>query len=570
MNKPIFSPQLNLGQASTAGPRAKNEDFYGAIIPDRMLERWGCLVCIADGIGGCSDARRASESAVRALLNDYYATPETWSPAVALGKVTVSINSWMFRDGQRLDRGLGTTLAAALFKGQTLTLLWAGDSRVYRLRADRLERLTTDHLFSTADASLLTKAVGMDHTLLPDVRAKPLREGDRLIMLTDGVWNVVPDADLAHLARTIPDAQRLADRLIQEAELRQTWDNATALVVDVTALPPKGVTDIQYQWREVPVIVPPKVGSEWDGFRVTRKLHAGHQGILLEAVDTHSEENVVLKFPDLLAAEDPMVMERFAREEWTGLRINHPNVVAFHAQPAGRRSAVYCVLEALTGQTLQTLLDGAKQGLPADRVADWLGQTAKGLMALHRKGVIHRDVKPDNLMLTKNGTVVLLDLGTVRIQGLEPLAEEVPGARIVGGTPGFMAPELYAGARGDERSDLFALGVTGYLLLTGRAPFGQPESNVTPDFSHPPAITERQPNVGFQLAAVVARCLAHNPGERFGDMGEFLDALNAPARLKKTTFVPLVDRNPLRFYQIGFWLCFLAALILLLMHLSGA
>ena len=564
----ILAPTLHLGQASTAGPRAKNEDFHGAIVPEGLLCRRGSLVCMADGIGGCSDPRRASESTVRSLLNDYYATPESWTSVMALVRVTASINAWMFRQGQKLDRGLGTTLVAALFKERRLILLWVGDSRMYRLRKGRLERLTRDHLFPNPEVSLLTKAVGMDDAISPEIREVSLQEGDRFLLITDGVWNVMADRDLARLAMATPDCQDLAGRLIQEAESRKTWDNATAMVVDVVALPMEGVADIRHVWRDLPLIIPPKVGEERDGFYITRKMHAGHQGILLEAVDTHSEDNVLLKFPDPMAGEDPMVMERFAREEWTGLRVSHPNIVAFRPQPLGRRSAVYCVLESLTGQTLQTLVEGAKQGLSGDLVADWMRQVARGLMVLHRKGIIHRDVKPDNVMLTKNGTVVLLDLGNVRVYGLEPLAEEAVGTRIVGGTPGFMAPELYAGARGDERTDLFALGVTGYLLLTGRPPFGQPESNIMPDFALPPALLELRPDTSPGLAALVEKCLALDPDERFGDMGEFLFFMDNPSRVKGRRPIPLVARNPQRFYQTGFWLFFVMTILLSLLVLS--
>ena len=563
-----LSPELRLGQASATGPRARNEDFHGAILAEGSICRWGSLVCVADGIGGCSDARRASESTVRTLLNDYYATPESWNPAMALHRVTVSVNAWMFRDGQRMERGLGTTLAAALFRGRSLTLLWAGDSRIYRFRDRRLERLTRDHLFSTPDTSLLTRAVGMDGAFEPEIREEPLLEGDRFVLVTDGIWNVLSDPGLSSLAEETRDCQELADRLVQEAELRKTHDNATAVVVDVGKLPPGGVADIHREWGDLPVIIPPKAGAELDGFRIVRNIHAGHQGILLEAVDTQSKENVILKFPDPLAAEDPMVMERFAREEWTGLRVSHSNIVSFRTQPSGRRSAVYFVMEALTGQPLQSLLDEEKQGLPGDRVADWIKQAAQGLMALHRKGIIHRDVKPDNLMLTRNGAVVLLDLGTVRIRGLDSLAEDAPGTRIVGGTLGFMAPELYAGERGDERSDIFALGVTGYLLLTGIPPFGQPESNVVPNFSTPQAIMHLRPEINPRLAVLVERCLALDPNKRFGDMGELLYFLDSPSLPGEKKFVPLIARDPLRFYQVGFWLFLLTTIILVLLILS--
>lgn len=564
----LLSPELNLGHASRAGSKARNEDFHGAILPEGSLHRWGCLVCVADGIGGCSDPRRASETTVRTLLNDYYATPESWSPVVALGRVTTSINAWMFRSGQRMERGLGATLVAALFRGRHLTLLWAGDSRAYRYREGLLEQLTRDHLFPSQGTALLTKAVGIDASFTPEIKQESLRVGDRFILLTDGVWQVLNDREVAHLTQSESDPDVLAKMLVRLAEEKERCDSVTAVVVDVVGLPPEGVADIQREWENIPLILPPKPGDTLDGFRIVRKIHAGHQGVLLQAIDTRSKENVILKFPDPMAVEVPSAMEHFAREEWTGLRIHHPNVVAFRPQPLNRRSGIYCVMEALEGDSLQALLEGSKTCLPVASVVDWVGQAGRGLMALHRKGVIHRDVKPDNLMLGRNGKVVLLDLGTVRIQGLEPPSEDMPRTRVVGGTPGFMAPELYRGHLGDERSDVFAFGVTVYFLLTGRPPFGQPESNIVPDFSPPPPVIDLRPEIHPGLSALVGRCLATDPDKRFGDMGELLYFLGDPSLMDGEKFAPLVSKNPLRFYRAGFFVFLLTTLIFALLFFS--
>ncbi|MBF0436256.1 MAG: bifunctional protein-serine/threonine kinase/phosphatase [Magnetococcales bacterium] len=561
------SPELSLGLTSNAGPLAKNEDFHGAVLPDGVTRQWGVLVCVADGIGGCSDARHASESTVRALLNDYYATPLSWSAAHALDQVTLSINSWMYRAGGRLERGLGTTLVAALFRGRQLTVLWAGDSRIYRFREGRLELLSRDHSFPTQDASMITKAVGIDSTFHPDIREEPLREGDRFLLTTDGVTGVLSDARLSALAGTLVSSQELADAIIGEALARKCRDNVTAVVVDVIALPSPEAANLAREWEETPVITPPAPGEMLDGFRMVRKIHSGSQGTLLVAVDTQTQANVVLKFPDPLAVEDPDNLERFLREEWMGLKVRHANVVEVIAQPPGRRSAIYFVMQALEGTTLEQVLKGMRQGAPPESVVDWLRQAAHGMLALHRKGIIHRDIKPENLFLTRSGQVILLDLGTARVAGLEPLEPDAVGRRVVGGTPGFMAPELYQGERGDESSDLFALGVTGYYLLTGRLPFGQPESNVMPDFSAWQPILTVRPDAPQVLAALLERCLSPDPQKRPGDMGEFLFWLDRPA-LEGMKFVPLLQRNPLRFYQVGFWLFLSTSLILALCLLS--
>lgn len=558
------SPELEVGQASAIGPRPTNEDFHGAIFPEGSMRRLGTLVCIADGIGGCAGGRFAAEMTVRTLLNDYYATPLSWNGARALYQVASSINGWLFRQGQKKERGLGTTLIAALFRGRTLTVLWAGDSRLYRLREGHLEQLTRDHVFGGKELSLLTKAVGMDDRFTPDVLEESLHVGDRYLLLTDGVWHEIKD--LATVAiQTLPP-QALAETLVREALANDGSDNATAIVVAVMGLPPAEVQDILREWEEMPVIPPPKLGTVLDGFRICRKLHSSQQGVALLAVDETTMREVVLKFPDLLASSDPACMERFAREEWAGLRVQHSNVIQVLPQAPGRRRAAYYVMEYLAGNSLQQLLDNhGNARLPADKVADWLKQATKGLLALHRKGIIHRDIKPENLFLTRANRLVLLDLGTARIEGLAPLTTTVPGQRIVGGTPGFMAPELYQGERGDAQTDLFALGVTAYLLLTGRFPYGQPESHLRPSFHQEPApITLWCPEVSPTLAKIIMRCLSLERSDRPQDAGELLAWLQDPTLLRHREFVPLLERNPLRFYQWGFWLFFMITVLLLL------
>lgn len=552
------SPVLDLGQASVQGRRARNEDFHGAVIPDEALRRLGVLVCIADGIGGSADGRMAAEMTVRGLLNDYYATPMSWSGLKAVHRVAESLNGWLFSEGRKLHRGLGTTLVAALFRGRTLSVLSVGDSRLYRLRAGRLDLLTRDHVFGGPEMEVLTKAVGIDDRFTPDTAEEPLAAGDRYVLVTDGVWRDLPPDGFLDLAAA-GTAQAAADALTAAAIAGGGTDNATAVVVDVRALPPAGVADVVREWTGLPMLPPPRPGETVDGFRILRRLHAGHQGVVLAAVDERTGRDVALKFPDLLAAADPAWLERFAREEWAGLKVNHPNVVRVLSQPPGRRQACYYVLEYLEGQSLGNVLAAAGgTGLPPDQVAGWLGQAARGLMALHRRGLIHRDVKPDNLFLLRDGRLVVLDFGTVRIEGLAPIAADRPGRRVVGGTSGFMAPELYRGERGDPSTDLFALGVTGYRLLTGRMPFGEPESNVAPRFDPPPPLREARPDTPPGLASAVERCLSPSADGRPGDAGELLAWLGDPTVLAPPRFVPLIDRIPPRFYRIGFWVLLVA------------
>lgn len=577
LNSVIPSPpatrlQLAVGRRTQMGlDHARNEDCCGVVTEEEGRQAWGSLACLADGIGGCADGRLAAELTVRTLLTDYYATPLGLSGVHALYRVADSVNGWLFRQGRFQSGGLGTTLVAALFRNRTLSILNVGDSRLYRWRSGRLTTLTRDHLFGGPEMSILTKAVGLDDPFTPDTLEEVLQEGDRYVLLSDGVWRELSEATIRQWVGSDRDPEAMAAGLVAAAHTKGR-DDCTAMVVTVLTLPAASFPDLEREWLDRPVLAPPGVGETIDGFRIRGILFKGMQGVVAIAWDEENKRDVVLKFPDLLAAVDPTWLTQFAREEWIGLQVRHPNVVQLLPQPPHRRHSAYHVWEWLEGDTLEPIRSQrGKQGVTTAEVARWMQQGAKGLMALHRLGIVHRDVKPDNLFLTHDQRLVLLDFGMARITGLSQSEWDTAGPGNVGGTPGFMAPELYDGEPGDPLSDLFALGVTGYLLLTGRFPYGQPESHrLRPSFDPFTPLTIVRPDVPPSLAAVIERCLAIKRQERPGDLGEFLSWLEQPELWPDpVSKQPWLERNAMRFYQVGFWIFFLTTLILLLLRIRG-
>lgn len=566
---PPIHPELRIGQASRTKPGdGRNQDFHGTAEEGGARRSWGTLVCVADGVGDCGDGRLAAEVTVSTLLNDYFATPLGWRGIRALYVVGSSINNWLFHQGRGITGGLGTTLVAALFRDRMLSVMSAGDSRLYRWREGRLLLLTRDHAYGPADFSRLTKAVGLDDRFTPDLLEEALLENDRYLLTSDGAWRELKEKGIRRWATAEGDPQTLAEGMVDEVA-RAGADDATVVVVDVARLPAASLAGLLLEWRDLPVIPPPAGGGEVDGFRIDRILHKGGQGVVALAWDRENRLPVVLKFPDLLSASDPAWMERFVREEWIGLQVRHPNVVKALPPAIGRRRAAYHVLEALEGYSLEAIRqERGRRGLPVMEVADWLRQAAKGLLALHRQGIGHGDVKPDNLFLTNDQRVVVLDFGAARIEGFDA----VPDAphRAVGGTPGFMAPELHGSGSGGASSDLFALGVTAYLLLSGRFPYGQPEPYVVPGFEPFVPLTILRPDLPPPLASVVERCLALEPEERPGDLGEFISWLDQPEWwTAPPAKLPLLQRHPLRFYQVGFWVFLVTTILLMLLRLRG-
>ena len=187
---------------------------------------------------------------------------------------------------------------------------------------------------------------------------------------------------------------------------------------------------------------------------------------------------------------------------------------------------------------------------------------ARGVAALHRLGVIHRDIKPDNVILEGGGKLKLVDLGVVRVPGWEDFPpEDIPG------TPAYMAPEMFKGEAGNEATDIYALGVTMFRAFTGEFPYGNPDATSPPRRDRPKDLAALRPDLPAWLGAVLGRAIAADPAERFRDAMEFAAEMEAgppltPALARRPQ--TLLERAPVRFWQGVAALLALALLLSLL------
>ena len=198
------------------------------------------------------------------------------------------------------------------------------------------------------------------------------------------------------------------------------------------------------------------------------------------------------------------------------------------------------------GETLEARLRRAPRIL-LDEGLSIAQKLLRAMAALHRAGIIHRDIKPDNVLLEGNGGLQVIDLGVVRI----PLMEEFPSTDIPG-TPSYMAPELFDGDAGSEASDQFAAGVTLYRMFSGRYPDGEIELFTRPQFTQPTPLSRHRPDLPAWLGHLLAKSLQPDPGARFGDVLEMsmeLDGAMARGEPVSTRYRSLYERNPLRFWQ---------------------
>ena len=548
--------QIDLGYSSLAGQRPRNEDYCAGVTPEGApLENKGMLVAIADGVGGHAHGREASEYCVRSLLADYYSTPDTWSITQSLEKVIAALNRWLYSHSRRAQEtaGMATTLSAVVLRGRRYAIAHVGDTRVYRLRSGELSLLTEDHVWAHPEfCNVLSRAVGLDANLSIDFTDGELAEGDVFLLASDGVWNRLDNKSLIKLLESQGSVEDIAARIALAAIQAGSEDNCTALVANILELPHESLRDNVACIAELPLPPRLKPGQSIDGLEVIDVIHDSRITMLYLVHDPVTGQRCALK--TLHAHADHADIAAIAYEEWLARRVDSVHFPQVLNWP--QRTYLYYLTTWHEGATLARHLELGRRFTPVE-AADLAARMMKAVAALHRMGIIHRDIKPDNLHLGADGRLRLLDLGVAASDGLD--ADEVFSEINNPGTPSFMAPELYRGTPANEASDLYAAGVTLYHLLTRKYPYGEIEPFQTPRFGDPVPPARYRPDMPEWLESVVLKAVAREPSDRFETAEEFLLALERGAQrpLYVARRTPLFKRDP----ALGLKLLALASLV---------
>jgi serine/threonine protein phosphatase PrpC len=568
MAERISGVRASAGFFSDAGPRKRNEDFAGAVFGSELPQpRRDVVAAIADGIGGAKGGRVAAETAVRGFLDGFCDLPETMEVRHAAARVLNSLNSWINSQGRRDAKltGMGCTFTALVLRGRAAHVIHLGDTRAYRLSGDRLTCLTTDHVQERGPGKsrVLYRALGVETEVRLDYSRQPMGRHDRFLLCSDGVHGFLPHEDIAEILRERSASTDTAGALVTAALRAGSTDNCTALVLDVVELPTEQSADVGAAIMQLPLIPVPVTGETIDGFLLKALVSDGRYTRLYGAVDEVEGGEVVLKFPKPQVAVVAAYRAAFVREAWVGARVHSPWVGRTIELPPGRQTCLYTVMPLYQGELLEARITRAP-ALGLEEGRNIAIKLARAVAALHRADIIHRDIKPDNVILEGGGSLKLIDLGVVRVPGLEDApAEDVPG------TPAYMAPEMFAGEPGDEATDLYALGITMFRAFTGEFPYANPDATAGPRRDRPQALSALRPDLPEWLQATIGRAIARDPAHRFRDVVEFAFEMEAgPAR------PPIAVRRPLTLYErapVRFWqgLAALLALALLLILLKG-
>ena len=287
-----------------------------------------------------------------------------------------------------------------------------------------------------------------------------------------------------------------------------------------------------------------QVGDTLDRYRIESLAAEGGMASIYRALDLQTGMSVAIKVPRFEAESDPVFFERFKREEEIGRRLDHSGVIKVLADGNGDRSRVYMVTEWLDGRLLRKVLSDEKKLTPQRATAIAL-RICEALEYIHSHGVVHRDLKPENIMVDSEDRIKLIDFGIAGSAGARRLTFGKFTHSM--GTPDYVAPEQVKSKRGDARSDVYALGVIFYEMLTGEMPFEGPNALVVLNdrlVNHPIPPRERDPEISPQLQEIIYRALERDPANRYASAREFANDLRNPDS------VGVAERSELRDWRV--------------------
>ena len=263
-----------------------------------------------------------------------------------------------------------------------------------------------------------------------------------------------------------------------------------------------------------------QTGDMLDHYRIDAVVARSGMSMLYKAADLNADRKVAIKVPHAEMEADPVLFERFKREQEIGQLLDHPGVVkTFNSE---ERSRLYMVIEWVDGRLLRTILNEEKK-LPQERAAKIALGMCDALDYMHKRGIVHRDLKPENVMVDSDDNIKLIDFGIAMKEDARRLTFVNVSSML--GTPDYISPEQVKGGRGDQRSDIYALGIMLYEMLTGRVPFVGPNPLAVMNervLNAPTPPRELNPAITPELEEILYRALERDPRHRYATAHEMI------------------------------------------------
>ena len=285
-----------------------------------------------------------------------------------------------------------------------------------------------------------------------------------------------------------------------------------------------------------------QAGDRLDTYLIEGLVANGGMAYVYRAKDVENGKTVAVKIPHFEAESDPLLFDRFKREEEIGRKLNHPGVIRVF-EPSDR-SRLYMVMEWVDGQLLRDLLTKEKK-LATDRAVQLTVRICEALSYIHSHGIVHRDLKPENIMVDSGGEIKLIDFGIAASRGGRRLTFGKLTRTM--GTADYISPEQVKSNRADARSDIYAIGVMLYEMLTGETPFRGPNALAVINdrlLNDPVPPRELNPQISPELQEIIYRALERKPENRYARASEF------EYDLRNQNLIGVSDRKELRNWRV--------------------
>jgi len=547
------------GFYTSRGNKAVNQDSVKCTIPALTESRSkGAVAAVADGISSSQVSQHASDLAVMLFCDEYLRTSDVWSAARAGTKVLEVINLQLLAKTQHsqyqdnFDQGFVCTFAGVILANKKANLFNCGDSSIFRIRNSKICHFSQQH--RAADEygqQYLSNALGIRSNLQLDVQQIDLVIGDCFILATDGITEFVSTEQLLGLFANCESEQQLQHACQKAAELalaNASDDNLSIVAIKQRAADPRETVEYTSDGF-LPLPDALSVGDVVDNFKLINQLHKSDRSSLFEVHNTITGATAVMKVPSLSLQTELYYLDELAKEEWLIAKVDHPRVVK-RGHSETTRHVFYTLTERVQGITLrQWLNDNGNANL--QQVRAWLTQLVSALGALHSKGILHQDIRPENIMIDQYDNLVLLDLGSASLHGQQFSKSDdvlhIPGDML------YSAPEYFLGYWPELSSDMFALAVMTYHALSGTYPYDTSVAKVSNlkelQRLQYKSLLHNNLQIPVWVDAAINKACKPDMQKRYLSLSEFLFDMHNPNPAYNRK-LPLLERNPVLFWQL--------------------
>jgi len=537
------------GFSLAKGKELTGDDFYAVKNIGNITVG---IVC--DGVGSAEYGAEAAKRTTQYLINNFKIRPKSWSIEKSINTFIKSINAILYQESQiNYERSeLITTLTIVVIAGNRLYGANVGDSRVYIYREDNLNQISYDHAMDEEGyENVLTQAIGIDKEVEIHYFENTIKQNDKILLCSDGLYNIL-DNEAIKKQLSIGGATALVKKTSSLVE-DNLPDDTTAVVLEVLKVDEREI--LKKQELLIPQTL--KKGEVIDGYILEKPLIQNKRTWLCRK----KTKQYVLKFAPVEAIEDPTLLDLFVKEAWNAKRLK-ADCFAKAVIPKNRTMRYY-VMQYIQGNNLEEYLQ--KRQLTVDDAVELAKTLLEMGQYLIKRDLVHGDIKPHNIMVVKdedeNLKFKIIDFGNIT---------EVFSTNSNAGTPSFLSPQRFQGEAISETSEIFSIGVTLYLALTKKYPYGEIEPFSNPSFKEAQRPSKHNANIPKWLESIILRSISRDEDKRYEHYSEMIYELQRPQNVKPyfNENSSLIERDPILFYRVGFTVMTLLNLVLLALLLK--